>query len=138
MQVRLPRHRQLTGYAAGQTWPSGTTEPSGWFVDGYDSTASLAQAGDVGLGAFLPNNTSNAPITFTYDDLTVTDLSADPPDPTPTPTPRRLHQAQPPPWRRLQPRLRRHGHASCPYADANARANAHPNADRSAHPHADR
>ena len=74
MQVRLRITGSSPATLRAKTWPSGTTEPSGWFVTATDSTASLAQAGDIGLGAFLPNNTSNAPVTFTYDDLTVTDL----------------------------------------------------------------
>ena len=50
-------------------WKAGQPEPTTWWTQMSDTTATLQTAGGVGLGAFLFGTATNAPIVFSYDDL---------------------------------------------------------------------
>ena len=52
-------------------WASGQAEPSGWHHTVTDSTASLQVAGSPGLRTWISGDTTNAPVRFTFDELTV-------------------------------------------------------------------
>jgi CSLREA domain-containing protein len=53
---------------------TGATEPSGWTYTGTDSSAALQTAGAIGLRGFLAANANPAPVTVTWDELTVKQL----------------------------------------------------------------
>ena len=53
---------------------SGATEPTGWTYTGTDSTAALQAAGAVGVRGFLAANANPAPVTLSWDELTVKQL----------------------------------------------------------------
>jgi CSLREA domain-containing protein len=55
-----------------KAWADGQAEPSSWQFTVTDSEPSLQAAGAVGLRAFLASGVTNAPVTFTFDDLSVT------------------------------------------------------------------
>jgi Glucose / Sorbosone dehydrogenase len=54
-----------------KAWPTGQAEPTTWAVVTTDSTSGLQTAGAVGLNGRLPSTTTNAPVTFVYDNFTV-------------------------------------------------------------------
>ncbi|MGE5141263.1 MAG: hypothetical protein ACM3JD_17480, partial [Rudaea sp.] len=54
-----------------RAWADGTTEPTSWQYVASDSEGVLQAAGGVGLRAYVGAIT-NAPVVFTYDDLSVT------------------------------------------------------------------
>ncbi|HEY7827249.1 MAG TPA: hypothetical protein VIB99_03385, partial [Candidatus Limnocylindrales bacterium] len=58
----------------GRAWAVGTTEPTSWTFTATDSTAALQAAGSIGLRATLSSTSTNLPITFRFDNLTVLDL----------------------------------------------------------------
>jgi hypothetical protein len=58
---------------------TGATEPSGWTYTGTDSSAALQTAGAIGLRGFLAANAKPAPVTVTWDELTLSDPNAPPP-----------------------------------------------------------
>ena len=82
-------HAQLIGASPTtirmRAW-TGATEPTSWPYVMTDATAELQAAGGVGLRAYLPTN-AGAPVTFSFDDLLVTDASVPPPPPPPPPPP---------------------------------------------------
>jgi hypothetical protein len=55
-----------------RVWPDGATEPSTWAVSVNDSTAALQTAGGIGLRSHVDSSTTNAPTSFSFDDLLVT------------------------------------------------------------------
>jgi hypothetical protein len=55
-----------------RAWADGQPEPSTWQFTVTDSEPSLQAAGAVGLRAFLASGVTNAPVTFSFDDLAVT------------------------------------------------------------------
>ena len=63
-----------------KAWYDGWKEPTYWNSETTDSTINLQQAGSAGLRVYLSSAVSNAPITASFDNFTVT-------DPTPAPTP---------------------------------------------------
>jgi hypothetical protein len=60
----------------GRAWAVGSTEPTTWNFTGTDSTVALQHAGTVGLRATTSSTSTNIPITFRFDNLTVLDLGA--------------------------------------------------------------
>jgi PKD repeat protein len=55
-----------------RAWPASGAEPTGWAFTASDGTAELQGSGSVGIRTYLPSNTTNAPVRFTFDDHTVT------------------------------------------------------------------
>jgi PKD repeat protein len=72
--LRLRFQVSGTGTATlnGKVWKVGSTEPAAWQVTGTDTTAVLQTAGGVGLVPYLSGSSTNAPVTVTVDNLTVT------------------------------------------------------------------
>ncbi len=60
----------------GRAWPVGGIEPTTWSFTVTDSTAALQVAGSVGLRATTSSTSTNVPVTFRFDNLTVLDLGA--------------------------------------------------------------
>ena len=58
-----------------RAWADGTTEPTTWTYSQTDSNASLQAAGALGLRTYIASATSNAPITFSFDDYRVTSIA---------------------------------------------------------------
>lgn len=63
-----------------KAWYDGWKEPTYWTSTVTDSTANIQQAGTLGVRAYLSSAVSNAPITVSFDNFTIT-------NPTPAPTP---------------------------------------------------
>ena len=61
-----------TATLSGKVWKVGAAEPAAWQVTGTDSTTALQTAGGVGLVPYLSSSSTNAPVTVTVDNLTVT------------------------------------------------------------------
>jgi large repetitive protein len=61
-----------TATLSGKVWKVGSAEPAAWQVTGTDGTAGRQTAGGVGLVPYLSGTSTNAPITVTVDNLTVT------------------------------------------------------------------
>jgi PKD repeat protein len=57
-----------------RVWLAGQAEPAAWHVQTTDATAGLQAAGGIGLVAYLSGSATNAPVTATFDDLTVTPI----------------------------------------------------------------
>jgi CSLREA domain-containing protein len=57
-----------------RAWADGTSEPSTWNYTATNSNANLQGAGGLGLRTYLGGATSNAPVTFTFDDFLVTSM----------------------------------------------------------------
>jgi PKD repeat protein len=55
-----------------KAWAEGQTEPAGWQFTATDTNANLQSAGSVGLRVYIGGNVSNAPVTFSFDDYSVT------------------------------------------------------------------
>jgi hypothetical protein len=68
-----------------KAWADGQAEPADWQYSASDSLASLQAPGAVGLRASLSASSTNAPVTFSFDDFRVTSISTATPTPTPTP-----------------------------------------------------
>ncbi len=74
-----------------KAWIDGQAEPNTWQQSVTDGEANLQTSGAVGLRAYLPSTSTNAPVRFTFDDLSValpsSGTTATPlPSPTLTPT----------------------------------------------------
>jgi hypothetical protein len=54
-----------------RAWADGQSEPGTWQYNATDSTASLQNAGAIGLQTYLATTATNAPLTFSFDDLVV-------------------------------------------------------------------
>ncbi len=71
-------HAQVTGSSPTtiniNAWADGQAEPAGWQFSVTDSTASVQGAGAVGLLAYLSRGSTNVPVTFSFDDYSVTDI----------------------------------------------------------------
>lgn len=74
--VRL--HLQAVGSSSTalrlRVWPDGSAEPTAWTVAQTESTAPRQVAGTVGLRGYVGSKATNAPVTFSWDDLVVTAL----------------------------------------------------------------
>ncbi len=68
-QVRLQVFGTGTTSLQAKTWKVGTTEPTTWAVTATDTTASLQQAGAIGLVTYLSKTATNAPITISVGQL---------------------------------------------------------------------
>jgi hypothetical protein len=58
-----------------KTWPDGAPEPADFPYVATDSQPAVQQAGSIGLMAYVSLPAANAPVTFRFDDLQVTDLA---------------------------------------------------------------
>jgi hypothetical protein len=71
LNVRL----QVTGTSPttvrAKVWPATTTEPVAWLRSVTDTTAGLQVAGSVGFMAYLSGTGTNAPVTTSFDNLSV-------------------------------------------------------------------
>jgi CSLREA domain-containing protein len=54
-----------------RVWAASDTEPAAWTVTGSDSTATLQNAGSVGLRTYIGGSVSNGPVTWSLDDFRV-------------------------------------------------------------------
>lgn len=76
---------QVTG--AGPTmirvkaWADGAPEPTSWQFEASNSHAALQDVGSVGLMAYISGSISNAPVTLSFDDYTVSTAAPPPPPP---------------------------------------------------------
>ena len=61
---------------SGSVWPVGSVEPVAPVISGTDSEPSLQGAGSIGILAGLASTVTNAPVSFSFDNLAVTDRSA--------------------------------------------------------------
>ena len=66
-----------------KAWADGLAEPAGWQFTATNSAAALQAAGGVGLHAYMSSTITNAPVTFSFDDLLAT-ADSQPPPPPPT------------------------------------------------------
>lgn len=57
-----------------KAWADGTAEPSGWLIAVTDSLTSLQVGGGVGLRGYLGGQSTNAPVTLSFDDFSVTSV----------------------------------------------------------------
>ena len=76
----MPRvHAQFNGVSPTtikiRAWANGQSEPSTWQFSATDSAAALQGTGSVGLRLWLANKVTNAPVAFSLDDYSVTDLT---------------------------------------------------------------
>ncbi len=55
-----------------KAWADGQAEPSGWQFTATNSQPAVQTAGGVGLRVYLSGGTTNAPVTFGFDDFQVT------------------------------------------------------------------
>jgi CSLREA domain-containing protein len=68
-------HAQITG--ANPTtvrinaWADGQPEPAGWLFSATNSAAAVQSAGAVGLRTYVASAATNAPVTFSFDDYSV-------------------------------------------------------------------
>ncbi|MBX9244948.1 PKD domain-containing protein [Actinotalea ferrariae] len=62
-----------------KVWELGTPEPTGWQLTATDGTAQLQAPGGVGVAPYVSANATNAPVTFTVDDLVAAPPGAVPP-----------------------------------------------------------
>jgi PKD repeat protein len=60
---------------SGSVWPVGSVEPASPVISGTDSEPSLQGAGSIGIQAGLASTVTNAPVSFSFDNLSVTDTS---------------------------------------------------------------
>lgn len=57
-----------------RAWKAGTEEPTTWIATATDSTAALQANGSLAFYPYLSSSTTNAPVTYTVDNLSVTPL----------------------------------------------------------------
>jgi len=74
LRLRLQLQGQSPTTVRGKAWEVGTPEPAGWQITATDNEPSLQDAGGVTLWSFLSGNATVAPLTFRFDDLSVTTL----------------------------------------------------------------
>jgi hypothetical protein len=58
-----------------KAWADGQSEPVAWQYSATDSLASLQAAGGVGLRALLASSSTNAPVSFSFDDWRVSSVA---------------------------------------------------------------
>ena len=58
-----------------RAWADGSAEPTTWQYSATNSNASLQGAGSLGLRTYIGGATTNAPVTFSFDDDRVTRLA---------------------------------------------------------------
>ena len=67
---------RVTGAApttlSAKVWPAGQTEPDAWLLTSTDDTPALQGTGSVALDSYLSGSATNAPVTASWDDLSVT------------------------------------------------------------------
>jgi PKD repeat protein len=56
-----------------KAWSAGAPEPASWLLSTTDGTASHQAAGAVGLATYLSGSATNAPVTASFDNLSVSD-----------------------------------------------------------------
>lgn len=55
-----------------KAWADGQLEPDSWLFTGTTAEVALQAAGAVGVRAYLTGSVNNAPLTFSFDDFSVT------------------------------------------------------------------
>lgn len=80
-----------------KVWQDGTSEPSAWTLSATSSTPALQVAAPPGLHANVNASASSLPVTFSWDDLTITDGSTQGATPTPTGMPTATETDRPAP-----------------------------------------
>ena len=83
LQIRFQLEGTSPTTLKAKVWRVGTTEPAAWQLTTTDTTASLQTAGVIGLESYISASATNAPVTITYDNLTVTTLGAPAPNQAP-------------------------------------------------------
>jgi hypothetical protein len=71
VNVRLEVSGTGSTVIRAKAWADGSPEPTAWTVSATDGTAALQAPGWVALGAYASGNTTNAPQTVSFDDLSV-------------------------------------------------------------------
>ncbi|WP_191330303.1 PKD domain-containing protein [Frigoribacterium sp. ACAM 257] len=71
VNVRLEVSGSGSTVIRAKVWADGMPEPTAWTVSATDGTAALQAPGWVALGAYASGNTTNAPQTVSFDDLSV-------------------------------------------------------------------
>ncbi|MBF9336594.1 PKD domain-containing protein [Microbacterium lacticum] len=66
---------------SAKIWKDGTAEPAGWQIERSNNAAGLQVAGSAGIYSYVPNAAANVPVTFAFDDITITDPTATPQPP---------------------------------------------------------
>jgi PKD repeat protein len=74
LRIRLQVDGTGTTTLRLKVWRADGTEPATWQKTGTDSTAGIQTAGSVGLATYLSGSSTNAPITISFDDYSVTAL----------------------------------------------------------------
>ncbi|WP_182113257.1 MULTISPECIES: PKD domain-containing protein [unclassified Actinotalea] len=77
-----------------KVWEDGQPEPADWQLTATDETAALQTAGGVGAMAYLATSTTNAPVTFTVDDLRAAGVGEPQPVENQPPVPAFTHAAE--------------------------------------------
>jgi hypothetical protein len=54
-----------------RAWADGTAEPTNWHYSVADTSTALQTSGMVGLQTYLSSSATNAPVTFSFDDFSV-------------------------------------------------------------------
>ena len=74
-----------------KVWSDGQARPAGWTIRAEDSGDDIRGTGALGVRVKLPNDSSNHPVAFTFDDLVATDASKPVVDQNPLPLPTQVH-----------------------------------------------
>lgn len=64
-----------------KAWADGSAEPAAWHFEATNGHAALQGVGGVGLMAYMSGSVSNAPVTFSFDDYSVSTATPPPPPP---------------------------------------------------------
>jgi len=69
-----------------KAWPDGQAEPSTWQFTATNSASTLQAAGAVGVSTYMSSTITNAPVRFSFDDLSAVVGGTGSPPPPPPPT----------------------------------------------------
>jgi large repetitive protein len=71
LRLRLQASGSGTTSLNAKVWKTGAVEPAAWQATITDTTAGLQTAGGVGVNAYLSTTATTAPVTATFDKLSV-------------------------------------------------------------------
>jgi PKD repeat protein len=71
LQIRIQATGTSPTTLRAKVWKTSQTEPSSWQLTATDSQSVLQAPGGVGVATFLSGTATNVPVTFKFDDLTV-------------------------------------------------------------------
>ena len=74
LRMRLQVQGTTTTTVRVKVWDASTPEPAAWLISQSDSTAALQGPGSVGFMTYLSGSATNAPVTVSFDDLSVMPL----------------------------------------------------------------